>query len=77
MVFFFPLSLLSVVEMAFSVPIDGVTDRVRNSVGTYMNGVAGRVYFDARRFRLMCCRNDDNFIFDAQMHEDRLTGAGG
>lgn len=43
-------------------------------VRAYLNGINGRMYFDAHRFGLMQYSGDEHFVFDSQMQVERLTG---
>lgn len=54
-----------------------VMDRALHSVPTYMDVPGGPVYFNVRRFKLIFYHQHDRFIYDVQMHEDRLPGVGG
>lgn len=73
----FSFSFLSTVETECSVPVDAVTGRASYLVQNCMDGVDGRPYKDARRSGLVRYHDNDHFIFDVQMHQDRLTGVGG
>lgn len=54
-----------------------VVDAAHYMVCTCLDGVKGRIYFDARRFGLMSYSCNEYFFLNAQMHEEWLIGVGG
>lgn len=53
--------------------MDADMDHAIVSVRTYIDGIDGRVYFNARWFNLIQYCDDEHFIFVFQLHRERLS----